>query len=441
MWGMPAQANNFFDSDLWSKYRVALIQILQHKFPALAEGVGLGKSSFHIVSTPEEANWHRDKSDLNENFAKYAIKFDATFDYIAQTEDRSVPKLYESMVMKCKNPQAFSNFKNAATESFPQKGIAKSYPWVETKTKLADFYAANANKAVGAVHFIVESSKGQTTINNPWETIVGPVVNSGGFVKEFNVNNDDDDALFDLDFDEDTFLFRRRRRSAPPPQIQTTIIKSERFKVEFKARGVDGITINPGPWFDRNFIRQNAGNLQEFFGKNGKLPILPKVVWVAQNPHVVVELSESEWHKFQNVWKNPRTIGMSIGGSFFRTNQFAQKVKDDDDASPAEKEFYNNEDNAPYFADSVTFTVSEEDRTIIPESSAQVSEYDNEYDLDLLEEDDIDEDNFLFRRRRRSAPPPPPPKPIVVHEKVYRAEFKSNDPRPQIIAVTGEILP
>uniref|UniRef100_A0A7S1KNB6 Phospholipase B-like n=1 Tax=Percolomonas cosmopolitus TaxID=63605 RepID=A0A7S1KNB6_9EUKA len=437
-----ARADQFFDGDLWSKYRVALIQILQSQFPALADGLNIGKSTFHVVATPEEAAWHQDRFDLNENFAKYAIKHDATFDYIGTTSDHEVPRLYERMIMKCNNPQAFQKFRSAQTEAYPSHGVTKSYPWHETKTTLASFVAQTSGKPDGSVRFIVESSKGQTSINSPWEQTTGPIVHAGSFVKDFKSGTDDDDLLdMDLSGDDDTFLFRRSRRAPTPVPITTITVKSEKFKVDFQAKGLQGITIAPGAWFDKTFIAQNAGNLQEFFGKGGKMPIIPKIVWVAQNPHVVVELSESEWQKFQHSWNSPSTVGMSIGGTFFRTSHFKQKMTDDDDVKESAKAFYLNEDNAPFHADVATFTVVNADDDVAVVMDEQTAEADDHTDL-LTMNDDIntDEDTFLFRRRRRSPPPPPPP-PVIVHEKVYRAEFRSTDPRPQIIAVTGEILP
>eukprot|EP00818_Percolomonas_sp_WS_P002143 CAMPEP_0117441162 /NCGR_PEP_ID=MMETSP0759-20121206/3490_1 /TAXON_ID=63605 /ORGANISM="Percolomonas cosmopolitus, Strain WS" /LENGTH=478 /DNA_ID=CAMNT_0005233003 /DNA_START=151 /DNA_END=1587 /DNA_ORIENTATION=- len=457
-----ADRDLFLGEQLWAKYQVSLIKILQHKFPKLSAGVPQTNTILSIVSDPMDAQWYKSKFHLNEEFALYAPKYSSKFDYISMAGDRTIPKMYEKMLMTCKNPKAFMAFRNSPKDSFPNKGATQSYPWEEPKESLSSFVKRIKSSKNYAVHFIVEENKGQTSINSPWFKKTGPVTHAGGFVKEVQKENKDDDLLILTDEDvigqqqdEDSFLFGRRRRRSAPVKIQTVVIKSQKFKVDFQAKGITGITLRPGKWFDKNVLRSCKSKLSAYFGKNGKMPCIPQIAWVAYQPHVTVELSESEWHKYQHAWKNPRTIGLSFGGVLFRTNNFRQKIMDDDDVSEEKRAFYANDDFAAMHADEVQFTVEDRDMSNDDDDSAPLADEasftvvekdDDESELDgddllaMNEAMDDDEDGFLFRRRRRRRRYVPPPPPRKVYEKVYKATFKSTDPDPQIIAVTSEIL-
>lgn len=78
------------------------------------------------------------------------------------------------------------------------------------------------------------------------------------------------------------FLFRRRRPSAPVPppvQVQPIIIKTNTFSVNFYAKGVRGIFVQPGEWLNSGLLEQYKAQLGYVFGPNGNMGLLPEVIY------------------------------------------------------------------------------------------------------------------------------------------------------------------
>eukprot|EP00817_Percolomonadidae_sp_ATCC50343_P001703 CAMPEP_0117428334 /NCGR_PEP_ID=MMETSP0758-20121206/8076_1 /TAXON_ID=63605 /ORGANISM="Percolomonas cosmopolitus, Strain AE-1 (ATCC 50343)" /LENGTH=264 /DNA_ID=CAMNT_0005214655 /DNA_START=740 /DNA_END=1534 /DNA_ORIENTATION=+ len=259
--------------------------------------------------------------------------------------------------------------------------------------------------------------------------------------------------------------------------------------MDFRAQGLTGIQVRPGAWFDVNFIRQNKRCMAPYIAPHKALSLIPKVAWVAYKPHIKLTLSKTEWTKVQTYWKNPKTIGMTIGGSLFRHRNYRKFIKSDKDVwgalSEEQQAFYNDESLEDQHNDDVSFHVETREKTLndedevtfaVEEAAAEDEEelrdsasfnqrtvtrviHDDEElvhqntqseslwfrrgkrgyaDNEIKNQLSLQTDSqWLFRRRRRRRRRPPPP-PKKIYEKVYTVHFKSNSPFPEIIGVTSQ---
>lgn len=84
-----------------------------------------------------------------------------------------------------------------------------------------------------------------------------------------------DEALSD-------FLFRRSRPAAPAPppvHVEPIVIKTNTFSVNFYAKGVAPIFIQPGEWLNSGLLEQYKAQLGYVFGPNGNMGLLPEVIY------------------------------------------------------------------------------------------------------------------------------------------------------------------
>eukprot|EP00817_Percolomonadidae_sp_ATCC50343_P002738 CAMPEP_0117428830 /NCGR_PEP_ID=MMETSP0758-20121206/8450_1 /TAXON_ID=63605 /ORGANISM="Percolomonas cosmopolitus, Strain AE-1 (ATCC 50343)" /LENGTH=446 /DNA_ID=CAMNT_0005215403 /DNA_START=55 /DNA_END=1395 /DNA_ORIENTATION=- len=441
--------------------------MLQARFPAKSQGASLDSTIFSILTVPDEAKWLSSKYDLQEVFASHPVEWDSQFDYVSRTSDMKIPELYKKGLLQCKAAAQFVAFNKAKVDHFNGR---KSYPWIEKGETLASFMANVRSGRAGKVHFVVQERSGAMTINSPWGRSTTPLNKAGPFVAQFTpelmktlYNSKSDDDEFNSQSDSQLFFRRRRRRRAPPPP--TVIhIKSEKFHMDFKSNGLTGISIAPGKWFDVNWIRSNKQCLNSLIARGRPLALIPKVAWVAFQPHITLKVSHTEWQRIKTLWNNPMTVGLAVGGNFFRQRNYRKALMADEKAfaslSKERQEFYADDAMANHHADEVEFNVETREKTVLSELKDTATfnrktitriVHDDEEDLVnansavasenqfVLEDEEVQSESMGWRRRRRRrrAPPPPPP-PKKIYEKVYTVTLKSTSPYPEIIAVTSQ---
>lgn len=480
--------------ELWNKYRVKVIEMLQGRFGAYHTGLShfgsntnVDQTVLHIVTDPMDADWHTGIAELGE-FAGFVPSWRTSWE-TRMTSDNTVEAKYKSLIFSMAN-------KNLAAQQFVKFNAApKGFEESPHHERLGAFIARTQGAPANAFHFAVEEGSGSTSIGGPWGTKTSTFSSMSSIVRELNkaggavmwdgvpLHDNANDADIDLDMgDEDVVslmenepqaasgLFGRRRRRSAPVVQQPITIASKKFHMDMKASGLIGIPVR-SQVIDRNFIRQYRAHFQgNWFGAGGQFGLVPSIVWVAMRPHVVLRLSESEFHIVQQSWG--RSLGLAAGGVFFRNNNFRQTVLDDatnevlgsmfsEETLNTMRENKDLQDTASFvikstnemgeemvlqeglledfqedlLRDTAEFSVKEDDDDILASQLDQEEE-------GLFEDLDAhlaDAQLFGRRRRRRSDPPPPPPPPVI-HEKVYEAVFQSNSHLPQVIAITSDIL-
>lgn len=108
-------------------------------------------------------------------------------------------------------------------------------------------------------------------------------------------------------------------------------IHSDHFSMIFEAQGFMGIKVSPGDWMDQSFIRTYSAELNRlgFIGPNSKLPLVPRVIWVALKPAVSITLKTTEIQKLVSTFQDSKTAAISIGGIRF-TSHSIQALDDTD---------------------------------------------------------------------------------------------------------------
>eukprot|EP00817_Percolomonadidae_sp_ATCC50343_P003060 CAMPEP_0117427230 /NCGR_PEP_ID=MMETSP0758-20121206/7129_1 /TAXON_ID=63605 /ORGANISM="Percolomonas cosmopolitus, Strain AE-1 (ATCC 50343)" /LENGTH=242 /DNA_ID=CAMNT_0005212761 /DNA_START=567 /DNA_END=1291 /DNA_ORIENTATION=+ len=226
-------------------------------------------------------------------------------------------------------------------------------------------------------------------------------------------------------------LFRRRRRSAAPqPVVKPILVKSQRFKMIFKAKGLAGISVRPGNWLDTNVVNSVRGQTCSANTMNG-IGYLPQIAWVAYQPYIKLEISASAWETYKKIWDAKNTIGLTVGNMLFRHANFKKAVLADKSFPRHARMLYEDDAALEYQGDEVIFKIEEREVSQADEEEALITSQSENLEMpEVMSEG-------LFRRRRRSAPPPPPPPPKKIYEKVYTVELISNLPKPETIAVTS----
>lgn len=99
-------------------------------------------------------------------------------------------------------------------------------------------------------------------------------------------------------------------------------IHSDHFSMVFEAQGFMGIKVSPGDWMDQTFINKYSDELSRlgFIGPNGKLPLVPRIIWVALKPAVSVTLRTTEIQKLVSRFQDSKTAAISIGGIRFTSH-------------------------------------------------------------------------------------------------------------------------
>lgn len=81
---------------------------------------------------------------------------------------------------------------------------------------------------------------------------------SHAIADELGLNDAQDAKIEDMIMTDSKFLFRRRS-SAPPPVVQKpVIIQTNTFLMNFYAKEVKAIKVQPGDWFDRFVLQYNV---------------------------------------------------------------------------------------------------------------------------------------------------------------------------------------
>lgn len=395
----------------------------------------LRESTLHLQSTPADAAWTQRNLAALTDFVQYVPNWHAlTFEPKMMSADGTLQELYKQAIFAVSNKQAAAN-------EFVRFSNAGSFGWIEQSPTLDQFQAGmNAIGNDESYVYEINESSSRTT-KSPWYDHNQQHI-TAGFISR---------------------LFGGRHL-----ETSEITLHMDHFRMRFTARGIIGIPIKPGNWFNLDFIRRHESELRHhgFFGPDGRMPLVPRVIWVARNPRAEITLRESEISKLVTEFVRPDTLGVSIGGNFFRQHantrvQIMQLGEDEfmdrfgeamfvDDEAPEDTlsvdgPFEIEVDNPEYLAWQEEMKASSPHSDLFGGFADDGEDHDNE--LDEYEEDNDDllsyaSSAWLFRRRRRSPPPPPPPPPPPkIVERVATATFQSNSPYAQIIAVTSEKLP
>lgn len=467
-------------------------KLIKDKFKSYTKGLkafgsntDIAHTKLQIITGPVEALWAEDLDELSV-FAGYVPDWSSEWSVRNAMENSLVEKyqkLLSSLKDKATAAEAISKFKSASksmVESPHHPTLAQFTSMSKTGSPAKAFKivvregsaVVKDEDALVSAPSIVRSLE-QEGDNPVWNDLL--LFDEDKFM--LHDGGDEEDEAFLLDEDEEmdeghmlsTFLGRRRRRrsSVPPLVLGPIYVKSERFHMEMSAQGLAGIVVGI-PGVDRSFIRRQRTNFNgNWFGRKGQFALMPSIVWVVMRPEVVLRLSESEFVKLREKWNSDKSLGVAVGGIFFRNANynsarqlidiFPQDVLEDllmddglkdkatvtvrsvdrhGDETVLEEcllEDFDFSSTVMHTPDSATFRIGDD-----------VLDTENE-ELEFLEMQDDEAESHAYselfgRRRRRRGTPPPPPPPPTIHEKVYEVKFTSESVHPHVIAVTSDIL-
>jgi len=457
-------ANAQTELELWNMYRATLKDNLSAYFcklknpghnVAVKTCSQLQNTILQMVDDPMDATFVTNPHDLNEQLAKFTPKVSASFALRCASYDCSFLKVYQDALARANDANAYLKFRKAPTVSFPE--VQKSYPWSIINTMPAELPG----------HVIASVSHYQTTVGTiPWghvgsysgpkhfirqasgahaaavmsDRIRLPAVQekeSNTKAKKYSTHHTNYSLrklLKNVELEnmgeqsDSSFLLRRRRRrrnQAPPPV--PVIISTKQFEMTFTASSLTLYQIAPGEWFDRNFLTHYRGVLREFFDHNhGSMPLIPSVVFVANNPKVTLKITNTVYVNIAQQLNINTAQVLRIGGLEFKGSN-VRTLGDD---------VYELYDTEGIPGDIIRFTPIEEANE---EQETESKEEDVDAILTMQDAEAESDSNFLFRRRRRAPPPrpPPPPPPPKVFTHIMTVESHT----PQIVAIVSEYLP
>jgi len=111
--------------------------------------------------------------------------------------------------------------------------------------------------------------------------------------------------------------------------------KKNQFKMKFGAQSWTAIRVMPDPkWFSGNLLQEWASGPYKshsqsyFFGKNGKMALVPQTFYVISKPHVELVLNRDDYEKMESAKKSGFSI--SIGPVMFGLNKAKTTAKLDE---------------------------------------------------------------------------------------------------------------
>jgi len=212
-------------------------------------------------------------------------------------------------------------------------------------------------------------------------------------------------------------------------QQQAQFDKSNNVQFSFSVKGVAAIDVAPNGWFNKTLVQQYASQIPQFFGTNGKFPLLPKTIYVAFQPRVEIIVDITTVEGIQSSLDANYVTWLVGGFHFSHTAKEAQALNDNiqsplGDYISISPVYNSEEEEIEQLADFITDSVlSESDQIVSPNYCASGMPQ-----IQLM---------YCIAQLRARAEAAQAAK--IVQK--YKIVMESRSEFPQILGVVNEILP